>query len=301
MFGKTVTFQLPYKQAIEEWQTENEQQLYNIQKTNTLTMTHRDAGSRLRTDLVPDLDHEEDNTIPEICGVYAQIDRPSYQCALGSWVLGVDGNKNFGLFVGLNKRFSFVQVPDGVSNVYPNGIISNVHFLEWRNTINTLDWYQKRKTTVEDNLEVLGITYNLETPKYLIHWNSTRFADPFKVNRYFIVENQINPMVAKKFWYCDDFTYITYCKAPERLFQGVFYVNSEVKHSLTFHYMNMLDQTDTRPDIQISFQGLTRKNPNSLILKNQYGIEDILNPNKNYQYNLYIANWVTPNAFFPGD
>ena len=220
----------------------------------------------IRTEQAPDLDGNN------FCGLYKS--RDGSFMAIGSWVCGVEDDQNFGKFIGVNNRVvptSTKKVP--MTNVYE--ITSSVY-------IDILNFSQSNESSNNSEYVILGKTYDLQVPKYLVYWDVKGMDQPYTWKRYFILEGVTNPLSARKFWYCD--TNQNNSTAAQ-FFRGVINVDYNSKSSLTFKYKNLDDETDTKNDIVFSNIGLTAKNAYAHLLNNPVGDLNI---------KTYICNWIIP-------
>lgn len=184
--GNTIQFQLHDKNNLQNDSNWNS----SINTTINVLVNDNDVEYFIRTEQAPDLDGNN------FCGLYKSNRSISY-VAIGSWVCGVEGNQSFGRFIGVNKRFINT---DSLTNYY--GTQNSFPIYTSQSVINRLD-FSKKRTNGYDEYTVLGKTYNLEVPKYLVHWNVNGLEQPYNCNRYFILEGITNPLSARKFWYCD--------------------------------------------------------------------------------------------------
>lgn len=183
--GNTIQFQLHDKNNLindTNWNS-------NINTTINVLVNDSPNTYFYRTDQAPDLDGNN------FCGLYKSNDSNTY-VAIGSWVCGVEGNQNFGRFIGINKRYINST---SLTNFYGT---QNSFQVQKYQQITRLR-FDKDRSNGYDECTILGKTYNLEIPKYLVHWNVKGFEQPYKCNRYFILEGYTNPLSARKFWYCD--------------------------------------------------------------------------------------------------
>lgn len=164
---------------------------WNSYINTTLTVSVSDSSNEYyyRTDQAPDLDGNN------FCGLYKSNKSNTYE-AVGSWVCGVEGDQSFGKFIGLNKRYinsTSLTNYYGTQNSFPVQKYQQITNLRFSNN----------RSNGYDECTILGKTYDLEVTKYLVHWNVKGFEQPYKCNRYFILEGNNNPLSVRKFWYCD--------------------------------------------------------------------------------------------------
>lgn len=197
--SETKVFQIPNKDILttqENWDT-------YIKTDKNITI--QDNTYYFRIEDIPDLDGKG------ICGLYKNSKSDDYY-AIGSWVCGVNGNQEFGKFIGVNARYS--------SQTYEKNYIGNSYEVVKQQQYTKWD-FRKSRRDGKDEYVVLGKTYDLQTPKYLVHWNVKGFEQPYRCNRYFILEDEINPLKARKFWYCDLPNQSAEYYSPTRFFRRI--------------------------------------------------------------------------------
>lgn len=250
----------------------------------------------IRSNYVKDLDYEEDNEIPNILGVYI---KDNSQISIGSWVLGNENDKEFGYFIGVNNILSpFFRNTVNLPNV------SNVFEINRKTELSTYDMERAHVVLTEytdDFVVLLGMTYNLDTPKYLWYLKSTYndYEEPFKMNRLFITDS-FSPslLTLKKFWYAEvpELSSITYAITDIKLFQSSMEINSFDIQSLTFKYINLDDEEDVNEDVELQIIGMTRKNASYNLFGLPINVDDYIDKNsiafKNY--NTFIGYWDAP-------
>lgn len=241
----------------------------------------------LRTDIIPDLDYEDDMlNVEKILGAYQNKNGSTY--IIGSWVLGNDED-NVGRFIGINRDYSTPE-----SNVGDEPYPLNCFKI-------TQDGFEKKLRLDESCYVWYGSTYDLEIPRHIVRIRSKNLNEPYIVNRYFILEGYSkNPLDYDKFWYLDfENASSTSINSPAELFNYPMRFNSKSFEKLTFKWYNKIDD-EVRNDLEIYPIGLTRRNP----LKIMFGRNSSLGINSNtsspfkprFNYNTFIANWIAPNT-----
>lgn len=237
----------------------------------------------IRQEICPDLDHEEDNSIPEICGIYT---KGSTKQAFGNFVLGSEENPSFGNFIGLQNCYTysnFTSYGGKYINSFPLSLSS------------TFDGnaYTSQQSGLKEVYCYIGTTYNLDTPKHLVQIQSTLLPDPWKNKRYFILEgNNIDPTKARKFYYFDPPYYSSesYSISESTLFKSsTNWSKSGQPHvnTFTFKYMNLDDEGETLPDVTLGIIGMTRKNALDYM-------KNVGNSINGLYKKVYIGDWLTP-------
>lgn len=285
--------------------------------TADVQLTYKDNSYiYFKTDKVPDLDYLKDDKLDNILGVYENLS--GKQVAVGSWVIGTD-NDTFGNFVGVNDWYP------PYDTYYPESKIDNCCncFSISDNEVDDVctlflwdDYYQQCEV-------LLGTTYNLDSPKYLMQLRSDLFEEPFLAGRLFIIDSQI-PHILKqrKLWYCDkpkelgvEITDIIGTPSDEgqkcQLFKSKFVIQNQEFEELVFHYINLDDEEDIKSPITLKVKGLTRENPIKLLFGNQVINSRFNSLNQYWTYdktstihinsNVYLGHWAAPGIKFLGE
>lgn len=249
------------------------------------TINFEDKERYLRNDLVKDLDHEDNNSIPNLLGVYTST-KSSSNYVIGAWVLGNE-DANTGRFIGISKDYYGQNTLTSSDKTYPWNCFKLLNIdSELKN--NCYVWY--------------GSTYNLDIPRHIVRLRSKDLTSPYNVNRYFILEgNSKNPLDYKKFWYLDfnEASKTSIDTTPATLFTPNIKYKSTNYEKLTFKWYNEEDD-EVKNDIELYAIGLTRKNP----IKMMFGRNSLLNLTggsssdwkEEFTYNTFITNWMTSNT-----
>lgn len=282
--------------------------------TADVQLTYKENGFiYFKTDKVPDLEYLEDNSLDNILGVYENLS--GKQIAVGSWAIGTDDD-TFGNFIGVNDWYPPYDI------YYPEAKIDNCC-----NCFNISDDVVDDVCSLffwEENSQqcevLLGTTYNLDKPKYLMQLRSDLFEAPFLPGRLFIIDNEI-PHILKqrKFWYCDTpreagADLIGTPGADNKkceLFKSKFVIQNNEYEELVFNYINLDDEEDVKSPITLKVKGLTRNNPNKLLFGNQVINSRFNSLNQFWVYNntstihinsnVYLGQWAAPGVKFLGE
>ena len=183
--GNTIQFQLHDRNNLQNDSNWNS----DINTSINVIVNDNEQEYFIRTNEAPDLDGNN------FCGLYKSSKSNTY-IAIGSWVCGVENNESFGKFIGVNKRYinsTSLKNYYGTENSFQVQKYQQITRLRFSND----------RSYGYDECTILGKTYDLQKTKYLVHWNVQGYEQPYICNRYFILEDNVNPLNVRKFWYCD--------------------------------------------------------------------------------------------------
>lgn len=231
----------------------------------------------IRTEDIPDFDFLNDpEKYENMCGIYKNNENKKF--VLGSIIIGNVDNPNFGYFIGVNGlvtsipglNTTYSSTPIGATNVY--------------------------STADGDYIVHLGYNITGDTKKSIVFLRTENTEGLFKKDRVFIFDGYPEELFSvKKLWYAElpDMKLTIY--APY-LFEKPFSYFGTTFTDLTFNYVNLDNEEDSKSPISLDVVGATRINPNLEILGislNKRSVEDINRPAA-VQTNVYIGYWKTP-------
>lgn len=247
-----------------DWNSE-----YNSPQNSTSFRLYYHRDIRCRTDILPDLDHEKDNSIPEICGIYIApmyLEEKYKAIGVGSLIL-TDKNSSEYDFAGINELLGDIN---GKSN---SKIVEEID--DDGNVIST--------TTYKWRYYIIGKNTSGEKTRKIVYMYSSDLTDEYKAYRCFILEGESNdPVDYRKFWYSDAFNSLSYIKL---FWSG----DGETIPETQFTYIDLDDETSEN-DIILTPKGMSRINPYEVL---SLGIKHH-NQLNNYNKNICVSNWISP-------
>lgn len=267
----------------------------------------------VRSTLLKDLDHELNPEIPEMVGIYeTNFYHPTStgtQNLIGSFVIGDEAHKDdVGWFIGVNSTYYVtsssshgvrqIKVPCLTNRYYYTRKTSYdvstdlVHGVGRRDSINQ-----------RDEIHVIGVSWKSEVPKFLVFLVTAYSEGVIQKYRLYISEGSPYAFyTAKKLWYADlpgeDSKPTSYYTSPPGLFKYPFSNISPKSPStfteLTFNYINLEDENDTKEPVNFTILGATRENPLEKILACPIEPTLLFTQTKATRINTYIGYWDTP-------
>lgn len=230
----------------------------------------------VRTDFLPDLDHEADKNIPEICGVYmlrTDIANKANGIGVGSLIMEDKNNKDY--------RYC------GIAEALYKDQISLTKIVEIKDDEGNVTSTKSYGYIIEKyGISCAGSTSRKIVKLYSINTNLR--DEHYVLSRMYILEGESwDPLDYKKFWYADLNTSSGY--SP--VFSTGDGINV-VEHTFTYINFEEREEDDEEPeilpDIVLTPIGFSRINPQQLLFGN------ISYTGTRENNGIYISNWISP-------